>query len=311
MRIHLYSDDFEILKEPGETECTIHSVFTRVFNLECGGALYALTADSVPIGPLTASLDGPVDFQALGLLEGQTVKVGEGRISVSEAGLEWPTDARTGIWSADLDTEIKRVQLERIQQMAQVLVERGDPDGLLALMPLIRDTLPGFGMISERFEDFRMEHLDFISGRILALLDDLEAQGDITAQRVRAIVGFGPGLTPSTDDFLVGLMAGLLYSSPAPEIWLARFRHWMDGLDGRTTRISLEALKQGTRGRFNSRIRNAAKALSDERGTQDWEALLSIGQTSGTDLAAGIYIGALYAMAKEQLHEQMPRQQEE
>ncbi len=111
-----------------------------------------------------------------------------------------------------------------------------------------------------------------------------------------SLIGLGPGLTPSGDDFLVGCLRGL---------WLAcrdeaAAREMLDcigdgllaNLSERTTRVGAEFLRYACRGAFAEILDQAAEALVAPTHPQ-WvqcaiARLLVQGDTSGTDTMYGL-----------------------
>ncbi len=112
------------------------------------------------------------------------------------------------------------------------------------------------------------------------------------------LIGFGPGLTPAADDFLLGIMASLYYIGYYFGNHLESLKKiagfMIYDLPGRTTLISETMLKNGVRARFGEPIRNLMLAVINNTAVQDkCINLLNIGGTSGSDCAAGIVFGGL------------------
>lgn len=112
----------------------------------------------------------------------------------------------------------------------------------------------------------------------------------------RQIIGLGPGLTPSGDDFLVGcLKAAWLLAGRAPEL-----RRMIDclrpdlalDLDDRTTRVGAEFIRHALNGQFAEVLDRAAHALlvptTPEAVASAVSRLVAQGETSGTDTAHGL-----------------------
>ena len=104
-------------------------------------------------------------------------------------------------------------------------------------------------------------------------------------------IGRGPGLTPSGDDMLVGLLAALQWGEETTfgEIVAA----YMDQKGRRrTTAVSYEYLFYATKGVYSREICVLLDRLS--RG-EDWHgtllALLALGHSSGADTALGLLAG--------------------
>jgi hypothetical protein len=122
----------------------------------------------------------------------------------------------------------------------------------------------------------------------------------------RRLVGLGPGLTPSGDDFLVGCLRGLWLlrcSEPVAHQTLDHVREpLLSDLDPRTTRVGAEFIRYAMGGAFAEVLDRAALSLlapSRPRVVRSAiRRLLCQGETSGTDTALGLLtcLEALLAM---------------
>ena len=102
-----------------------------------------------------------------------------------------------------------------------------------------------------------------------------------------ACCGMGCGLTPSSDDALVGIMAvcraGLLPGAALPDshgLW--------DRLSGRTTDVSRKYLCCAAEGRFSQPLIALFDKSSDEPLERRVRAVAAVGSTSGRDTLVGI-----------------------
>lgn len=105
------------------------------------------------------------------------------------------------------------------------------------------------------------------------------------------LVGLGPGLTPSGDDFLIGLAATLT----AIRHPLAPFLvHLEPHFARRTTDVSAAFLAHAARGEYSELLHDALSALLNASGSGGAEAaalgrLLSFGSSSGADTLMGVW----------------------
>jgi len=110
------------------------------------------------------------------------------------------------------------------------------------------------------------------------------------------IVGLGPGLTPSGDDFLVGCLKGLwLLAGREPELHstIGRLRSELGpSLSDRTTRVGAEFIRHALNGQFAEILDRAAEALLAPAKLAAVELairwLMAQGETSGTDTTQGL-----------------------
>jgi hypothetical protein len=122
---------------------------------------------------------------------------------------------------------------------------------------------------------------------------------DGVAEAVRPLVGLGEGLTPSGDDFLVGLLAALHYGGNGLRSMQVACRLRLGAeaakLGARaTTPVSANYLRQAAGGSFSERLETVAVALLSEEGG-DYAAaarlLIDTGHSSGTDSLVGLMLG--------------------
>ena len=123
---------------------------------------------------------------------------------------------------------------------------------------------------------------------------------DLVSSSLRALVGSGPGATPSGDDALVGLLAVLhrVGHSERSTVPLRQLRAMIPRLVDRTTTISAHYLGLALAGHFGEHLTNLVDACVcdtcvDDRGLEC--ALVArvceTGATSGRDALVGVAVG--------------------
>lgn len=126
------------------------------------------------------------------------------------------------------------------------------------------------------------------------------------------LIGLGPGLTPSGDDFLVGTLKGLsmlAWAQRTPITALAALRRSLTPLlRGRTSKVGAAFIQHALHGQFADVLDRAAATLlapaEPEAVTSGIARLLDQGATSGTDTARGFLAtldACLLAHDKEQV----------
>lgn len=139
-----------------------------------------------------------------------------------------------------------------------------------------------------------------------AALDAALTVGDDFAavDAASALIGLGPGLTPSGDDVVAGALAALRLLGPAAgaaqaaplAAALAAGGH---AAAGRTTSLSAALVRHADAGEVAAPAADVLLALAG-RGTLEAavESVLAVGHTSGHDLARGIVLGGRAAVAR-------------
>lgn len=122
------------------------------------------------------------------------------------------------------------------------------------------------------------------------------AQHDETLARQHAqqLLGLGPGLTPAGDDFLLGLLAVLNIPDSPCRQWRRIGAPIVERARQQTNAISLAGLRQAASGRVRARLVRLCHALMHVDATPllgVLDRVLSIGSSSGTDIALGMLSG--------------------
>lgn len=112
---------------------------------------------------------------------------------------------------------------------------------------------------------------------------------DVTAalRAAQRMIGLGPGLTPTGDDLLCGMLAGLnLLGHPVS----ARLSAGVLALaPGRTTELSLSLLWHAARGEVNTELGSVIRALAGAGPLHGaLQRLFAVGHTSGIALGLGL-----------------------
>ncbi|WP_406277820.1 DUF2877 domain-containing protein [Embleya sp. NBC_00896] len=115
------------------------------------------------------------------------------------------------------------------------------------------------------------------------------------------LIGLGPGLTPSGDDALCGLLLALRHLTPGPtgaRLATALGARVTAHAAGRTTDLSAALLGHAARGDGCAQLVDLIGAVG--RGHDVFPCLrrlLTVGHTSGADLSLGVLAGAEAACA--------------
>ncbi|GAA3976163.1 hypothetical protein GCM10023085_68240 [Actinomadura viridis] len=139
------------------------------------------------------------------------------------------------------------------------------------------------------------------------LLADRCAAGDLAGavEAAERIVGLGPGLTPSGDDILAGLLIALrlLGGAACPggrAAWLADWLGAAVTADAgtRTTALAATLLHCAASGGAGAEVAAVLRAVAGhEPAGPAVRRLLAAGHTSGADLATGVHAGCRAALA--------------
>lgn len=261
----------------GADAVTVHSAYTRTVNLRVGGELISLQARGTPLSPLSVELDAaPTELAACGATPGvRVVRTGDGlclgRCRIPFAG--------AAAWEARLDLTPARAP-------GELAAEVGALDACLrAMLPTggFEDLVLPDGHLWRALPAARLAAALLVPCRAAALAGDWA----VAARAAAALTGLGEGLTPSGDDFLCGMLAGLgmLRTSPAAAAFAGGLCRALSARFHETNDISAAFLRCACRGLFS----RAVLALAGGCGAAETIGNFSaIGHSSGADTLSGI-----------------------
>lgn len=296
--------------------CTVHSVYDTALNLSIGGSdpLVTLIADEAYMHPLSAlvygsSREGRIHFDALGLVRGMQGRPENGFL-VFENGLKVHAATAERVATEDESPPAFSAPAEQLlAKRGQMLEKRQSDAGTLLRRSFLSDpgwsdTTPAEVAVANTARAFRV--------RFTAAAHDtarflLAGDADGAGRSALTLVGLGPGLTPSGDDFLCGfLLAAWIrtdvrwgetghLSAVAVRSWIDSVMEAADGQKPLTSDVSLSFLRLAKRRLFSRSL--VALARSSLPGTNDdifddaLAALGRLGHSSGLDSATGFLFG--------------------
>lgn len=297
VRVAFVSDSVLPRLRAPDQDWYVHSVFRQAVNLAAGDRLVALVPEAVGGLPNGISVMGRPDFRELLLRQGMVVTGGWPLLVVPEAGLgidfsrAWTWSPRLRAGSVDpRDSGVHR----RTDLAADVVAARATRVGFGQCVRLVRgETDPDDG--AEPAGDTVARAVRSIETLREALTaDDVPAALDAED----GLLGLGEGLTPSGDDFLVGLTAALRATRHRRTRALAR--HAAARAGDATTDVARVALEHAARGEYAERLHEVLEAVGrgdDAAVRAQVKRALAWGASSGADTMLGVVIGLEAAAA--------------
>lgn len=264
-----------------EIKGTVHSVYRKTINILAGEKLFAIQAKASPLSPISLSTD--LDQEQMSLIctePGMPVTITPDAISIRLTnGGEYLFSLKNTLFSdLELQSNLTSSQLHELQgKLYDVICHSasGGYDLIFQNSPLVKENL---FLLAAR-------------GRMEAARD-LFLAGDFTGTSAELIklIGLGMGLTPSGDDFLCGVFAGLTLlgkqSHPFAECMRTNIlSHLCD-----TNPVSGAFLICSLAGQFSEAI-NLLPSLPDQQKILN--AFQEIGHSSGLDSLCGVYYSIL------------------
>ena len=268
----------------------VHSVFDHACNIQLDkNSLVILISPKLPNYPSAIKLDISEDQKlcSMGFKSGMKVKVNKEEIKIPDIPISILfTGAR--VWDSSplflKPTASEEMLYEDIETIWKLTLKYGKIDGIASIL--------------NKGEKYN-RYVNFIIDSLKELFIGIRCYNyNMISETTNHLIGFGPGLTPAADDFLIGLMASIYYIGHYFGNQFESLKKITDAiisdLTGKTTLISEIMLKNGVWARFCEPLRELMISLIN--GTfvnEKCLALLNIGGTSGSDCAAGIVWGGL------------------
>ena len=260
----------------------VHSVYHKAVNITCNttGEMLTLLCNQMDNGPNSLIVDLR-SFENLGIEAHDWVRIKEDYLLIaSRLNVQLP---HSGLWRCDLPSFPDQTQMLKanLKVATEYMKHYGKHSGMLRLC-----TTRG---------DIESTLTKMLDARVKGLLDAVAKGNSVNAfYYASRLVGLGYGLTPSGDDFLVGLFTVMnMPNSP-----LQSFSKWckqiVDAAYSFTNEISYATLIKAASGMVRESIVRFVMALIEEYPQQMVKSLdrvLKIGSTSGTDIALGITSG--------------------
>ena len=275
----------------------VHSVFDHTVNIVSPDeGLVTIACKMVDDSPINLKVDS-IRFREMDRpTEGLPVVVKDGSIIIGNCfSVTGFTEVPTWRPKITLPPEVKADRiLEAVQMAADMVDVYGQPEGFKPLIPYILglvhsepERTPIRGL--NPFAEMALPHVEGMITRFE--LGDTEG----AAEEASRLIGLGPGLTPSGDDFLCGLLGTLSLVSPflgeqEKDVGDLK-RTVMSSINGRTNSISHEYLKQYARGKPSGSTSNVIQGLLDGVESSIEDSIMSlcqVGHSSGTDIALGV-----------------------
>jgi hypothetical protein len=271
------------LRIPG-VNGTVEGVHRAAVNIRWGDRLLTIAHESIGGLPNGMNVEPPIALDQIGIALGMAVQCDAIALRVPGASLVvFLPGAAT--WSPAMPVIRGMPAVDRFDRAERALAVAAGHAPRLGLGPLMVGLANQEGSVGS----LGRAAAGSLAEVLLALSD-----GDTHRAVAAAIplIGLGPGATPSGDDLLVGLAAGLAVTDhPLASAFAdAVARHAV----GQTTSVAESYLLHAGRLEFSERVHTAALAIlsgpvSDLRRAVT--SALAWGATSGADLLVGLLVG--------------------
>jgi len=269
----------EFCQPPGRADVT--HVFERSFYLRAGDTFICVGDAAIGIGPLTLLAEFGAHRRAadFGLMPGDPAFIRDDRIVLGTVAFTldrcapwrppaWPR-ARSTVLLAHARDAIVRLAASEAPEDGFGRAMSGTNEGGTVLARAARKRIAVF-------ESWLTDTIHADGASLAALPDP-----------VRDLIGLGPGLTPSGDDFLIGALA-LLDALAQRRAYVALSRALVHIPRGLTSPLSHCFLRTAAAGHVGENLHRAISAIISGHVDAAIAAIRNVGHGSGWDMMAGI-----------------------
>jgi len=274
----------------------VHSVFERTFNILLGEELVGVARMDVARSPinLITDIQPNESMSSLGIDKGMQVKVDDCLLinEVLEISLKNAT-----IWRprnrVDGHPNFEHVK-KNLKILEKFVAKNCRREGLGQLLSHIDEIAIGKISPTSNFNEIAKTVLP----RLMNLSKAIRYESIDKIKKIsRNLIGLGPGLSPSADDVLIGLMIALWWSTNSLGGDIGRVKKINEAIishANKTTLLSQQLLRHAAKGETNEAVEILLDGIfmgePEDIGVSA-QRVLKIGETSGTDMMAGILLG--------------------
>lgn len=270
----------DLLNQP-QLSGKIEQVFNKAINVRIDNQLFTLLGSPLDNAPNSCRLLNK-DFALLKINGGDDFHILNGKISIGER--YWLSFSLCKIWRPPVIAFTYDKKNKKNNQ--SFLLKQ------VVLLDLILSEAKGslFNYQGDNlFYSASAEKLNQLRSHLMSVLQNQQYQN--LADIVSQFVGLGIGLTPSGDDYLVGLIAFLLLRNhPVNEVYSVFYQGIMQGIDN-TTPVSAITLEKALVHEYRENMCQLIQSLVDADETNihlQFLNILNIGSSSGSDMLFGI-----------------------
>lgn len=259
----------------------IEQVFHQAVNFVVDNQLYTLLGSSLDNAPNSCRL-GNQNFAALRINPGDPVQVSENTIEIGKDYVlslalcqTWSSPQQDFARGKLTDPAYRLFLLNQLNRLDSMLTGRST-----SLFNYQGDN-PFYIAAATQLSQLRLS--------LIGLLADQQSAGLVEV--IRQFIGLGIGLTPSGDDYLVGLMALLLLKNHPANTFYPDFYQGIMLNKANTTLLSAVTLEKALHREYRENLHQLIYSLVDAAETNIYPqmlAILNIGSSSGRDLLFGL-----------------------
>jgi len=270
--------DFEQKLQEKDLDFKIHSIYNKVLNLyDNQNNIYTIALKSIDNAPHTLRINSDQSFQELDIDKSDQIYFNNKQLFISNKLMIKVKDCKI------FDSQIK----SRIRLNKEVLIQN------LKECFVIINNKGKFGGAKYFYQKRFTENNEYDNPGIIEkeFAERIEKYILVEEKEIEKIIGFGMGLTPTGDDFLLGyFMTAALIEDKYSQKVFKDLKSKLEKIYFSTTDLSREMLLRALELKLRENIRNLIFSLnkSSKQSKFHLKEVLEIGSSSGTDITVGI-----------------------
>ena len=254
----------------------VHSVYRKTINILTDQGLLALQSAGSPLSPISliTKLSGD-EMELLPISKGDTVYFHENRLETdgSQDRCRFSYE-KAGVCNLEVSSSLCHAESEKLVRNLEAVINQNHSSG--------------FDMIFSQDPESELPLMFAAARNRIATASRLYTEGNHadSARELVRLLGLGIGLTPSGDDFLCGILAGMILSGQENTLFSRTLKkeislHLTDTID-----ISAAFLACALEGQFSLAVNSLRNIPSPD---ELLAAFSAIGHSSGMDTLCGVY----------------------
>ncbi|MGB4660058.1 MAG: DUF2877 domain-containing protein [Mobilitalea sp.] len=272
----------------------VHSVFDSSVNIIRENLFFSLLSGKSCLFPMTCRLQDGIYFPDLGIKEGMEVTWSEDIISIPDADLE-------------INLKNNKIRNLLFDKKEELLIPTEFELKLKILKDLIEDKGCEYDLSTLVTGKFRNPYADLVIRKLPGLEEAIRNNAEQAGIQAGGLAGCGIGLTPSSDDMLIGYMSVYRADSMARGFRMEEIDIVTNSMGTKasehTNTISGAFLKQCGIGLFSEDMSKLLRALYSDTDADTvrrcGQDIQNFGSTSGTDILTGVVLAMISLASRE------------
>lgn len=286
----------------GSIRGRVAEISSDIFAVLADGNLVYFLKDEKYISPMSIVLDEEESFKTKGIsindevhFDSESVKIGYENMHISISDIEVLSLEETRPEAKGTD-EILR---ENLIALEDCIYSNGKHEGIAPIVFELGEYVEGY----ENYVEAEVHNNLYTSLILDCMIVFMERMisGDIDEiwKYSGDIIGLGPGITPSSNDFLCGIMNTLVYAADFFNLNTVKVHRFNEELllnleydRGKISHYIMRSSVYGKTQKIVSEVIEGMYSMEDEELFREKvKSLINFGDISGTDMLCGIYLG--------------------